>query len=74
MSYQTDNIKEINDAWLNLKIDESKIINAFNVQTEQEFTTKLTRLMTTPEYYSFICKEMLNIALLPTQSLMLREM
>ena len=30
--------------------------------------------MTTPEYFSFICKEMFNIDLLPTQSLMLREM
>ena len=74
MSNQTENIKEINDAWLNLKVDESKIINPFSVQTEQEFTTKLTWLMTTPEYFSFICKEMFNIDLLPTQALMLREM
>jgi len=74
VSNQTENIKEINDAWLNLKVDESKIINPFSVQTEEEFTTKLTWLMTTPEYFSFICKEMFNIDLLPTQSLMLREM
>jgi len=74
VSNQTENIKEINDAWLNLKVDESKIINPFSVQTEQEFTTKLTWLMTTPEYFSFICKEMFNIDLLPTQALMLREM
>ena len=74
MSNQTDNIKAINDAWLNLKVDESKIINPFSVQTEEEFTTKLTWLMTTPEYFSFICKEMFNIDLLPTQALMLREM
>ena len=74
MSNQTENIKAINDAWLNLKVDESKIINPFSVQTEEEFTTKLTWLMTTPEYFSFICKEMFNIDLLPTQSLMLREM
>tara|TARA_B100000809_G_C15118842_1_gene523482 strand:+ start:27 stop:2003 length:1977 start_codon:yes stop_codon:yes gene_type:complete len=74
VSNQTENIKAINDAWLNLKVDESKIINPFSVQTEEEFTTKLTWLMTTPEYFSFICKEMFNIDLLPTQSLMLREM
>tara|TARA_R110002110_G_scaffold116900_2_gene288874 strand:- start:884 stop:2860 length:1977 start_codon:yes stop_codon:yes gene_type:complete len=71
---QSDNIKEINDAWLNLNIDESKIVNPFSVQTEEEFTTKLTWLMTNPEYFSFICKEVLNIDLLPTQALMLREM
>ena len=74
MNKQSDNIKEINDAWLNLNIDESKIANPFAIQTEEEFTTKLTWLMTNPEYFSFICKEMLNIDLLPTQALMLREM
>ena len=74
MNKQSDNIKEINDAWLNLNIDESKIANPFAIQTEEEFTTKLTWLMTNPEYFSFICKQMRNIDLLPTQALMLREM
>ena len=75
MNKQSENIKTINDAWLNLNnIDESKIVNPFSIQTEEEFTTKLTWLLTNPEYFSFICKEMFNIDLLPTQALMLREM
>ena len=74
MNKQAENIKAISDAWLNINVDESKIVNPFSIQTEEEFTTKLTWLMTNPEYFSFICKEMLNIDLLPTQALMLREM
>jgi len=71
---QIDKIRAINDAWLNINVDESKIINPFSLQTEEEFTTKLTWLMTNPEYFSFICKQLLNIEILPTQALMLKEM
>ena len=71
---QSDHIKAISDAWLNINVDDSKIINPFSVPTEEEFTTKLTWLMTNPEYFSFICKQLLNIDILPTQALMLKEM
>jgi len=71
---QSDHIKAISDAWLNINVDDSKIVNPFSVPTEEEFTTKLTWLMTNPEYFSFICKELLNIDILPTQALMLKEM
>ena len=37
-----DHIKAISDAWLNINVDDSKIINPFSVPTEEEFTTKLT--------------------------------
>ncbi len=74
MNKQIDKIRAINDAWLNINVDESKIINPFSLQTEEEFTTKLTWLMTNPEYFSFICKQLLNIEILPTQALMLKEM
>ena len=74
MNKQIENIKAINDAWLNINVDDSKIINPFSVPTEEEFTTKLTWLMTNPEYFSFVCKELLNIEILPTQALMLKEM
>ena len=74
MNKQIDKIRAINDAWLNINVDESKIINPFSLQTEEEFTTKLTWLMTNPEYFSFICKQILNIDILPTQALMLKEM
>ena len=74
MKTQSDHIKAISDAWLNINVDDSKIINPFSVPTEEEFTTKLTWLMTNPEYFSFICKQLLNIDILPTQALMLKEM
>ena len=74
MSKQSDNIKAITDAWLNINIDDSKIINPFSVPTEQDFSVKLTWLMTNPDYFSFICKEILNVDILPTQALMLKEM
>ena len=74
MNSHTDNIRAINDAWLNINVDESKIINPFSLPTEEEFKTKLTWLMTNPEYFSFLCKELLNIEILPTQALMLKEM
>ena len=74
MSNHSDRIKEINDAWLNINVKESEIINPFSLQTEEEFTTKLTWLMTNPDYFSFICKQILNIDILPTQALMLKEM
>ena len=39
MNSHTDNIRAINDAWLNINVDESKIINPFSLPTEEEFTT-----------------------------------
>jgi len=64
----------IKDAWLNINVDESDLINPFNIQTEHEFHIKLTWLLTNPEYFSFICKHIFNIDLLPSQCLMLKEM
>tara|TARA_R110000851_G_scaffold75573_2_gene166605 strand:- start:4161 stop:6137 length:1977 start_codon:yes stop_codon:yes gene_type:complete len=74
VSRQSENIKAITDAWLNININDSKIINPFSVPTEEDFSVKLTWLMTNPDYFSFICKEILNIDILPTQALMLKEM
>ena len=64
----------IQDAWLNIETDESKLINPFSVQTEHEFPVKLTWLLSNPEYFSFICKYILNVEILPVQALMLKEM
>ena len=64
----------IQDAWLNIDVPDSKIINPFSVQTDSDFQTKLTWLMTNPEYFSFICKEVFNVEVLPVQALMLKEM
>jgi hypothetical protein len=67
----------INDAWLGIRVDESKIYNPLATiprEFEDEPHMYILWLMQQPEYFSFICKEILNVELLPIQALMLREM
>ena len=73
MKNQSDIKNIIDDAWLNIGQNQ-RVINPFNMDTDEEFTTKLTWLMTNPEYFSFICKEVFNVEVLPVQALMLKEM
>ena len=65
---------KLEDAWLNIDVDETSLVNPFNIQTDYDFHLKLTWLLTNPEYFSFICKHVFNVDLLPSQSLMLKEM
>ena len=75
MNNMTNDISGIiEDAWLNIDINESDLVNPFNIQTDHDFHLKLTWLLTNPEYFSFICKHIFNVDLLPSQSLMLKEM
>lgn len=70
-------IKELNDAWLNIAVDSSTIINPFErLRTDdpEEFYKRLTCLFLNPDYFSFVCKHVLNIDLLPMQALILKEM
>ena len=69
-----DNVR---DAWLDIDIDESSLFNPKNFISGEdfdEFHLRLTWLMGQPEYFSFICKQVFNIDLLPSQALMLQEM
>jgi hypothetical protein len=69
--------KLLQDAWLNIDVDESKLFNPLEkIPTEFEDTPELyiLWLMQQPEYFYFICKEVLGIELLPLQCLMLKEM
>jgi len=69
-----DNVR---DAWLDIDIDESSLFNPMNFISGEdfdEFHLRLTWLMGQPEYFSFICKQVFNIDLLPSQALMLEEM
>ena len=68
---------KIKDAWLDIDVDEDNLFNPMGVITGEdfdEFHLRLTWLMARPEYFSFICKQVFNIDLLPAQSLMLQEM
>jgi hypothetical protein len=73
----TELLKVINDAWLNIKIDDKHIINPLEIlrtDDPDEFHMKFTWLLMQPEYFSFVCRNILNIDLLPMQALMLKEM
>ena len=74
MNKQSEYSSIIKDAWLNIDVDESNLINPFSLQTEHDFPVKLTWILSNPEYFSFICKHILNVEILPTQALMLKEM
>ena len=42
----------IKDAWLNIDVDESNLINPFSLQTEHDFPVKLTWILSNPEVFS----------------------
>lgn len=69
--------KMLDDAWLNIVVDETKIYNPL-VQIPEELEDKpelyITWLMSQPEYFSFTCKELLGIEILPFQGVILKEM
>ncbi len=70
-------LKEIEDAWLNLDSISSE--NLFNPMDfidfrGDDFQYKLLWLMSKPEYFSFICRNIFNISILPSQALFLCEM
>ena len=70
-------LKKLNDAWLNIDgIKESDLSNPFDIIkfSEDNAHYKILWLMTRPEYFSFLCKHIFNITLLPSQALFLYEM
>lgn len=68
--------KILMDAWLNITVDEAKLSNPLNWPPQFANTPEqyLTYVMTRPEYFSFICKEVLNITLLPIQAIILKTL
>lgn len=69
-------MKSIEDAWLGIDLDESLISNPTDIiqPSDPEYHLKLIYLMTRPEYFSFLCKHVLNIQILPSQAVILHEM
>ena len=72
----TAELKTIDDAWLDIDVDDESIFNPMSIlkSSDEDFHLKLSYLMTKPEYFSFLCKHILNIQILPSQALMLCEM
>ena len=69
-------LKKIDEAWLNLDVDTSKLFNPFDFVNfnDDDYHYKMLWLMTRPEYFSFLCKQVFNINILPSQALFLCEM
>ena len=69
-------LKKINEAWLNLDIQDDQLFNPFSIVNfrEDDFHYRMLWLMTRPEYFSFLCKHVFNINILPSQALFLCEM
>jgi hypothetical protein len=72
----TNSLKKIDEAWLGLDISEKDLFNPMDMldPTEDDYHLKLSWLMVRPEYFSFLCKQIFNIQILPSQALMLQEM
>lgn len=71
------NLKKIDEAWLNLEdVDERTLFNPFDIVNfnEDDYHLRTMWLMTRPEYFSFLCKHVFNINILPSQALFLCEM
>ena len=71
-----NNLKNIDEAWLNLDIEDKSLFNPFKIVNfnDDDFHLKMLWLMTRPEYFSFLCKHVFNINILPSQALFLCEM
>ena len=72
------NAQKIQDAWLNIEVDESSLFNPMDFVVgdldNEKLLERVAWLMMRPEYFSFACKYVLNIELSPFQSLLLYEM
>ena len=69
--------KILEDAWLGIDVDETKIFNPMlNMPDEMQENphTYIMWLMSQPEYLSLICEEILGVDLLPMKALILQEM
>jgi hypothetical protein len=68
----------INDAWLGIHVNESKLFNPMDfvvdVSDSDNLLERIAWLMMRPEYFSFVCKYILNIEISPFQALFLHEL
>lgn len=69
-------IKDIDEAWLGISVDDTSLFNPMSIldPNEDDYHLRLTWLMTRPEYFSFLCKQIFNIQILPSQALILEEL
>jgi hypothetical protein len=70
------NLKNIEEAWLGLDDVGFEVFNpmSFLKPSDDDFLLRLAYIMTRPEYLSFVASKILNVQLLPLQSLVLNEL
>lgn len=69
--------KQIDEAWLGLSgINDDELFNPMEIlkASDPDYHLKLTWLITQPHNFSFLCKHILNIDILPSQALILNEL
>lgn len=70
-------LKDINPDWLGVDIPDDKVFNpmefVFKDNNLEEAQKRLCVLMMDPDYFSFVCKFILNVELLPFQAVMLKQ-
>ena len=68
-------LKTIDEAWLGLDSVDTELFNPMSIvnTNDDDFKLRLAWLMTRPEYLSFLTQHILNIQLLPSQSLVLQQ-
>ena len=61
-------LKQIDEAWLKIDVDDKDLFNPMTIlnSSDDDFHLKLSWLMTRPEYFSFLVKEIFNVQLLPS--------
>jgi hypothetical protein len=71
-----EQLQLIEDAWLGMEFDESKLANPFELiyeDTGTDWMQKLVWLMTQPENMHVLCKYVFNVEIPPIQSVVLQE-
>lgn len=70
-------IAEINDAWLNIKVNKEDLIRPLDIISPSEPELAYLRmawLCSQPDYFPFFCKNVLKVDLLPFQGVILKEL
>jgi hypothetical protein len=69
-------LKKIDEAWLGLDSIDADLFNPMSLlkASDNDFHLKLAWLMSRPDYLSFFTHHILNIQLLPSQSLIIKEL
>jgi hypothetical protein len=69
-------LKHIDEAWLGLDTLDADVFNPMCIirPSDEDFHLRLAWLMSRPEYLSFFAQHILNIQLLPSQGLIIKEL